>query len=133
MTIAPDAPRLGTIGQIAINATDVARAVRFYRDALGLQFLFEAPPALAFFKCGDVTLMLAPPESAEFDHPSSVLYFNSTDIVASYASLCSRGVVFRDEPHRIHRAGDKELWMTFFNDSEGNVLALQQWRDAAAG
>jgi predicted enzyme related to lactoylglutathione lyase len=128
---ASGAPPLGTIGQIAINAKDVARAVRFYRDTLGLQFLFEAPPALAFFKCGDVTLMLSPPESAEFDHASSVVYFNSGDIVANHAELRARGVVFRDEPHRIHRTGEKELWMTFFNDSEGNVLALQQWRDAA--
>ncbi len=71
---ATTSPPLGTIGQIAINVRDIARAVRFYRDTLGLPFVFEAPPALAFFKCGDVTLMLSPPESAEFDHPSSVLY-----------------------------------------------------------
>jgi catechol 2,3-dioxygenase-like lactoylglutathione lyase family enzyme len=132
MTTTTDAPALGTIGQIAINTKDASRAVRFYRDTLGLQLLFEAPPQLAFFKCGEVTLMLSPPETAEFDHASSVLYFNTPDITRSSAHLRALGVTFRDEPHLIHRAGDKELWMTFFEDSEGNILALQQWRTAAA-
>jgi methylmalonyl-CoA/ethylmalonyl-CoA epimerase len=35
-----------------------------------------------------------------------------------------RGVTFRDQPHLIARMPDHELWMTFFNDSEGNTLAL---------
>ena len=132
MTASPPSaptPGLHSIGQIAINAKDIARAVRFYRDVLGIPFLFEAPPSLAFFRCGDVSLMLGGAESPEFDHPSSVLYFNSNDIAASHTALRERGVKFRDEPHRIHTAGNRELWMTFFDDSEGNILAIQQWRE----
>jgi hypothetical protein len=72
--------------------------------------------------------MLSPAETEEFDHASSVLYFNATDITASYTALMERGVRFRDEPHKVHSAGDRELWMTFFDDSEGNILAIQQWR-----
>src|SRR5688572_26155621 len=98
-------PGLVSIGQIAINTRDPARAVAFYRDVLGIPFLFEAPPSLAFFRCGDVSLMLGPAETPEFDHPSSVLYFNSNDISASHTALKERGVKFRDEPHRIHTAG----------------------------
>jgi len=119
---------LTSIGQIAVNAKDTERAVRFYRDTLGLPLLFQAPPQLAFFRCGDVQLMLSPPETPEFDHAGSVLYFNTPDIDASFATLKSRGVTFRDAPHRIHSMNGKELWMTFFDDSEGNVLALQQWK-----
>lgn len=121
-------PGLLSIGQIAINAKDVPRAVQFYRDVLGIQFMFEAPPSLAFFRCGDVSLMLGGAESPEFDHPSSVLYFNSNDIDASHTALKERGVKFRDQPHKIHAAGGRELWMTFFDDSEGNILAIQQWK-----
>ena len=121
-------PSLSNIGQIAIITKDLGRAVTFYRDALGLQFLFEAPPALAFFRCGDIQLMLGPAETAAIERCSSVLYFNVPDIDASYAALRGRGVRFRDEPHRIHKAGDKELWMAFFEDSETNLLAIQQWR-----
>jgi hypothetical protein len=57
-----------------------------------------------------------------------VLYFNSNDIDASHTSLKERGVMFRDQPHKVHAAGDRELWMTFFDDSEGNILAIQQWK-----
>ncbi|HZI29437.1 MAG TPA: VOC family protein [Gemmatimonadaceae bacterium] len=115
---------LNTIGQIAMNAKDIPRAVAFYRDALGMRLLFEAPPKMAFFDCGSVRLMLSLPETAEYDHPGSVLYFRVDDIDQAYAQLKERGVSFRDQPHLIARRPDHELWMTFFNDSEGNTLAL---------
>ena len=111
------------IGQIAINTQDVPRAVAFYRDALGLEFLFEAG-GLAFFMCGDVRLMLSKPESAEHDHPSSIVYFRVDDIHAARAELVERGVTFEDEPHLIARMPDRELWMTFFRDPDGNVHGL---------
>lgn len=128
MTPPSAGPGLLSIGQIAINVKDLPRAVQFYRDVLGIPFMFEAPPSLAFFRAGDISLMLGSAESPEFDHPSSVLYFNSDDILHSHTALKERGVNFRDEPHRIHTAGNRELWMSFFDDSEGNILAIQQWR-----
>ena len=115
---------LGVIGQIAMNATDIPRAVRFYRDALGMRLLFEVPPKMAFFDCAGVRLMLSLPENAEYDHPGSVLYFRVDDIVQAHATLRERGVPFSDEPHLIARMPDHELWMTFFRDTEGNTLAL---------
>jgi predicted enzyme related to lactoylglutathione lyase len=115
---------LSAIGQVAMNATDIPRAVAFYRDALGMRLLFEAPPKMAFFDCGTVRLMLSLPETAEYDHPGSVLYFRVDDIDQAYAQMKERGVTFRDQPHLIARMPDHELWMTFFNDSEGNTLAL---------
>ena len=124
----PSSPGLLSIGQIAINVKDLPRAVRFYRDVLRIPFLFEAPPSLAFFRCGDVSLMLGPAETPECDHASSVLDFNSNDIDFSHTSLKEAGVKFRDAPHKIHSAGNRELWMTFFDDSEGNILAIQQWK-----
>ena len=115
---------LGAIGQIAMNAHDIPRAVKFYRDTLGMRFLFEAPPKMAFFDCGGVRLMLSLPENAEFDHPGSVLYFRVDDIDQTHATLKERGVNFVDAPHLIARMPDHELWMTFFKDTEGNTLAL---------
>lgn len=116
--------RLNRIGQIAINARDLERAVAFYRDALGMSFLFQAPPKMAFFDCGGIRLMLGVPEEAELDHPSSILYFKVDDIQGTYSTFRERGVEFRGEPHLIARMPDHELWMAFFRDSEGNTLAL---------
>jgi methylmalonyl-CoA/ethylmalonyl-CoA epimerase len=112
------------LGQIAINAKDVERAAAFYQDALGLKLLFKAPPGMAFFDCGGVRLMLAGAEKPEFDHPSSVLYFAVPDIHAAHGRLKESGVHFEDEPHLLARMPAHDLWMTFFRDSEGNLLAL---------
>ena len=111
------------LGQIAINARDIERATAFYRDKLGLHFLFTAGK-LAFFDCGGVRLMLDVAEKPEFDHPSSILYFRVSDINSAHRQLLSSDVRFEDEPHLIARMPDHDLWMTFFRDSEDNLLAL---------
>jgi len=114
---------ISRIGQIAINVHDLKRATAFYRDTLGLRLLFTAGK-LAFFDCGGVRLMLDTPEKPEFDHPSSILYFAVTDIKAAHQQMVAQGVRFEDEPHVIARMPDHDLWMTFFRDSEQNLLAL---------
>ncbi len=117
-------PMLKQILQLAVNVTDPERAVAFYRDKLGLRLLFRAPPALAFFDCGGVRLMLDRASAPEFDHPSSILYFKVDDIEAAYRELVGRGVSFRGAPHKIADMPDHELWMTHFDDTEGNMHAL---------
>ena len=119
---------LTSIGQIAMPVRDLARGVEFYRDRLGLRFLFQAPPGLAFFQCGDIRLMVEVPPDKEFQRPGSVLYFKVGDIDAAYRELRERGVVFRGEPHLIAKMPDHELWMAFFDDGEGNTHALMQER-----
>ena len=114
---------LARIGQISINAHDVDRATAFYRDVLGLPHLFRAGQ-LSFFDCGGVRLMLDKAEKPEFDHPSSILYFQVGDIRAAHERLTSAGARFEDTPHVIAQMPTYDLWMTFFRDSEGNVLAL---------
>jgi methylmalonyl-CoA/ethylmalonyl-CoA epimerase len=96
----PDHSALSRIGQIAINAHDVDRATAFYRDVLGLPHLFRAGQ-LSFFDCGSARLMLTKPEKPEFDHPSSILYFQVTDIQAAFQRLKSGGAKFEDEPRVI--------------------------------
>lgn len=115
---------ISRVGQIAINAHDVDRAVTFYEDVLGLKLLFKAGPGLAFLDCGGVRLMLTLPEKPEFDHPSSILYFAVPDIQAAHAAMKATGVAFEDEPHLIARMPDHDLWMVFFRDSEGNLMGL---------
>ena len=114
---------LSSSGQIAIVVHDVDRAVEFYRDTLGIKFLFRAGN-LAFFDAGGVRLMLDRPEKPEFDHPPSILYFNVPDIRDAHAQLKSRGVKFEDEPHMIARLADREVWMCFFRDCENNLMAI---------
>lgn len=111
------------IGQIAINARDLDRAINFYRDTLKIPFLFTIPRA-AFFDCGGVRLMIGLAETPEYDHPASILYYKVADIEAVHRALADDGVTFRGTPHLIAKMPDHDLWMAFFDDTEGNVLAL---------
>lgn len=119
--------RSASVGQLAIPVHDLVRSTAFYRDTLGLRLLFEADGRMAFFDCGGVRLMLSLPEP-EFDRLASVIYFRVADINAVHDTLRSRGVVFRDAPHMLVDMGTHELWMAFFEDAEGTVLALMSER-----
>ena len=114
---------LNRIGQIAVNVRDPARATAFYRDVLGMRFLFGAG-TMAFFDCGGVRLMLTTAERADLDHKASILYYRVADIEAAHAALAARGVRFEQAPHLVARMPDHELWLADFYDSEDNLLAL---------
>ena len=118
----PDMWGLSTIGQIAVHVQELERAVAFYRDRLGMKFLFQAPPGLAFFDAGGVRLMLSRPEGESGG--TFILYFKVDDIQDATATLKERGVRFTDEPHIIANMETYDLWMAFFKDSENNTHAL---------
>lgn len=114
---------LREIGQIAVRTRDLERAVSFYRETLGMGFLFQVP-GMAFFDCGGVRLMLSLPEGEAFDHPASIIYYRVGDIGGAYETLSGRGVRFEGAPHKVADLGDHELWLAFFRDPDDNVLAL---------
>ena len=118
-------PGLKRIGQIAINAHDIERATTFYRQALGLKHLFSVAPKMAFFDCDGLMLMLSLPDKPEFDHPSSIIYFDVNNILEASETLESRGVQFEEIPTFVANMGSYDLWMAFFRDSEDNLLALR--------
>ncbi len=117
---------LGRIAQIAVPVQDIGRAVAFYRDALGMRLLFEAPPAMAFFDAGGVRLMLSGPEAQGpgDDRRSSVIYFAVKDMDQAQRSLRARGVHFVRDPEMVARMETHDLWLAFLEDGEGNTLAL---------
>lgn len=120
-------PSLGRIGQIALSVHDMDRAVAFYRDVVGLKFLFQAPN-VAFFDVAGVRLMLGQAEPADLKPAGTILYFESSDLDADFAALKSRGVKVEQEPHFVAKLGAKELWMAAFSDPDGNVFELMSER-----
>ena len=118
---------LSRIGQIAMTVGDLPRAVAFYRDVLGMAFLFEAPPAMAFFDCGGIRLMMSLPEAtgaAAGERFASIIYYAVPDIHEAAAVLGARGVAFEAPPHLVARLPRAELWMGFFRDPDRNLLAI---------
>lgn len=117
-----EAVSLSKIGQIAVPVRDLARAVAFYRDQLGMQFLFQFP-GLAFFNCDGVRLLLETAAETEARR-SSIIYYKVADIQSAYLALQQQGVTFVEAPNRVARMSDHDLWMAFFHDPDQNVLAL---------
>ena len=124
MTTAANATTPSRIAQIAITVKDLPRAIAFYRDTLGLRFLFEAPPQMAFFDCGGVRLMMGIPEKPEFDHESSIVYYHVADINATIEKMRKQGVRIEGEPHMVAKMEKFDLWLGFIRDSENNPVGL---------
>ena len=120
----PIGPTLSSIGQIFVNVKDLDRAIAFYRDTLGMKFLFQAPPNMAFFDCGGIRLMLGIADRPELDHPASIIYYKVADIEKVYQIFKARGVEFVIKPHLVAPMPTYDLWLADFRDSEGNLLAL---------
>ena len=113
-----------TIAQILIPVDDFDRGVAFYRDTLGIPFLFTAPPQMAFFACGGVRLLVGVMPPGQKAQRGSTIYFQVPDIHAVFASLTKKGVKFSAEPHIVNRTPKSELWLAEFKDTDGNQLAL---------
>jgi methylmalonyl-CoA/ethylmalonyl-CoA epimerase len=113
-----------TVGQLLIPVDDFEKGVAFYRDVLGLPFLFAAPPQMAFFDCGGVRLLVGVMPPGQAPQRGSAIYFRVADIHAVFARLKRNGVGFLAEPHVVNRTPKSELWLSEFNDPDGNQLAL---------
>lgn len=122
------APQISAVGQIAMYVADLPGAIAFYRDKVGLPFLFEAPPAMAFFRIGDARLLLGAAPPGTTVHPPSTLQFRVSDIQAAHQALAARGVEFIAEPHVVHRAPGYELWLAEFKGPEGAAHGLMEER-----
>jgi predicted enzyme related to lactoylglutathione lyase len=120
----PIGPTLSQIAQIFVNVKDLDRAIAFYRDMLGMRFLFQAPPGMAFFDCGGIRIMLGRADRPEIDHPASIIYYKVDDIEKVYEVFNARGVEFIIKPHLVAPMPTYDLWLADFKDSEGNILAL---------
>ena len=115
------------IGQVSIPVGDLQRSIRFYQDRLGAQLLgIVDPPGLAHFDLAGVRLMLDGPSHSGGAEPAeaTTIYFTVDDITRSYESMRTTGVEFDVPPFLQYKTDEIEGWMAFFNDPDGNRLAL---------
>jgi predicted enzyme related to lactoylglutathione lyase len=116
--------QVSEIGQIALIVGDVAQATAFYRDVLGLKFLFPAGPNMAFLAAGSVRIMLTTPQGHGEVGKNSILYFKVADLNATHAAIVARGAAKVSDPRLIAKMPDHELWMAAVRDPEGNGVEL---------
>jgi methylmalonyl-CoA/ethylmalonyl-CoA epimerase len=113
-----------SVMQLLIPVEDLDRGIAFYRDTLGVRFLFTAPPQMSFFMAGGVRLLIGVPPDGAPRGRGSMVYFRVQDIHEVYRTLVSRGVTFGHEPHVVHKTPTMDLWLVEFKDPDGNPLAL---------
>lgn len=111
------------VAQIAVPVHDLERAKAFYGGKLGLQHLFDAPPGLSFFRCGETRLMLSQPEGPE-TAGSSIIYYAVPDAAEAQRTLAADGVTFEEDARCIARLGDRDVWLAICRDSEGNLIGM---------
>jgi predicted enzyme related to lactoylglutathione lyase len=118
--------KVSAIGQVAITVSDVGKALGFYRDVLGLPFLFSPGPQLAFLQAGAVRVMLSTPQGAGQVGANSVLYFQASDIERTHAAIVRRGASNERAPQLAAKMPDHELWLSFIRDPDGNLVGLME-------
>ena len=119
-------PQLSEIGQIAITVGNVDSVLPFYRDVLGLKFLYRADQNLAFLAAGNVRLMLTTPQGAGTAGKNSILYFKVSDIEETFNAIIGRGAESERLPQLTAKWPGSELWIGFVRDPDGNLVGLME-------
>lgn len=119
-------PALSDIGQIALTVSDVAKAKAFYHGILGLKFLFDAGPNLAFLAAGSVRLMLTTSQGSGTPGKNSILYFKVSQVESVYAAVTAAGATAERAPQFTAKMPDHELWIGFVRDPDGNLVGLME-------
>ena len=111
------------LAQVALSVKDIEKATAFYRDVLGLPFLFSAPPGLAFFQVGPTRLMLSA-GADEGTGSHGILYYAVMDIQAAFAAVTGRGAVAKEPPRMIAKVAGREVWLAAIEDPDGHTVGL---------
>jgi predicted enzyme related to lactoylglutathione lyase len=117
---------ISVIGQIAITVSSVDIALSFYRDILGLKFLFSPSTDLAFLSCSATRIMLTTPQGSGEIGKNSILYFKTTNIEDFYTNIVELGAKVEREPQLAARMSDHQLWIGFVRDPDGNLVGLME-------
>lgn len=119
-------PEIFQLGQLAITVQSVKAALEFYRDVLGLKFLFAPGENLAFLQCGETRIMLTTPQGSGAVGRNSIPYFKVRNIEAYFKETKLKGASIEREPAFTAKLEDHELWIGFLKDPDGNLIGIME-------
>ena len=116
-----DPLQLSRIAAIMLGVRDLAPAVEFYKDKLGLKVIMHEP-GLALLQCGSVIIGLNPGLTNLAPHVAGAteVSFGVDNLRATYKALREKGVTFMSEP----RQATPTDWAVHFKDVDGHLLSL---------
>lgn len=111
-----------------VYATDIDRAVGFYRDTLGLTVVETDPYGAMMGSEAGLLRLTKMPDHKPHEHP--VVGLNVGDFGAVFDGLACKGVSFTvyegmTDERGVCRGGDGKA-MAWFPDPDGNVLMLSE-------
>ena len=112
--------QLSRIAAIMLGVRDLAAAIAFYKDKLGLNLIMQEP-ALALLQCGNVMLGLSPRHINAAPLAEAVeVSFGVDNLRATHKALVEKGVTFLSEPRQVTPTD----WAVHFIDVDGHLLSL---------
>lgn len=115
---------LGPLAQVSMLCRSASATEAWYRDVLRLPHIFTFGDLVFFDMAGTRLYFREVPDDAF--QKGSILYFSVEDMAAAVSALEGRGVKFQGAPHMIYKDAETgvEEWFAFFDDPDGNTLAL---------
>jgi predicted enzyme related to lactoylglutathione lyase len=113
--------QLSRITAVMLGVRDMAQALGFYKEKLGLTVMMQEP-ALALMQCGTVMLGLSRGHVNLAPHVAGAteVVFAVENVRAVYKALSARGVIFMHEP----RQATPTDWVAHFKDVDGHILSI---------
>ena len=112
--------QLSRIAAIMLGVRDLAAAIGFYKDNLGLKVIMQEP-ALALLQCGNVMLGLSPRQMGATPLAEAMeVSFGVDNLRAAHKALGDKGVTFLSEPRQVTPTN----WAVHFRDVDGHLLSL---------
>lgn len=120
-----DKGRVGLLGtKFLVSATNMDRAVKFYRDVIGLEVKVLSP-YWSELTLGSATVALHGGGDESFAETG--LSFTVRDIFEACPAIIKGGGSVRSEPED---RGDEGIYLAFVTDTENNGIMISQVKDS---
>lgn len=116
-----EAIQLSSITAVMLGVRDLASALAFYKDKLGLKVIMQEP-SLALLQCGTVMLGLSRGHVNLAAHVAGAteVVFGVDNVRAAHKAMIAQGITFMSEP----RQATPTDWVAHFKDPDGHLLSV---------
>lgn len=114
------------VSHIILGVSDMARALSFYRDVVGLDVLSEST-AFTFLDAGTIRLALTPHAAPGGEDSRTEIVLAADDVADAFRELSGRGAAFEVSLRAVMSQDGAELHAAHFRDPDGHLVSITGW------